>query len=388
MAMDFRFNSARGIVPDLSTAKRTDQMDTSCDSDSDDSVALLALEEFRAKMKFYEQRARERRAQEERALEERILEEIAQEERAQEQRAQEQRAQEERAQEEYAQEEDAQEEDAQEEHALEEHAHEQRAVEEIAPERRALEELLEEERAYNQIGPANIAFTVRRLSSNEELKDYLQFTGDMFQCKLQACRQVINWLSTRHRRETQPELQQEFGDDELIPADIIEMLESITIPTWTITEVTDYFLEILDISRNLRVKELTDQMAQLSKEQKYKKKTVRYQKQIRSLKKEINKVKNKDLNDVALPIDQDYDWDAIAKKFHEKHSARVYKNFWKLILHPSINKSSWTPEENVSLERIAHEHHSANWKGIAAELNTGRSSYQCFLHHRQVVRKS
>lgn len=161
-----------------------------------------------------------------------------------------------------------------------------------------------------------------------------------------------------------------------------------TVPGWTVKDKSNFFQEILKMSRNLRKTELNSRIAQLKREYKGKKKNTNYQKEMTFLTKEIERVNKKPMKDIALPINQDYDWDAVANTLNRRHSAQEYRAFWKLFLHPSINKSCWTTPEHVALQRIAHAHNFQDWDKIAAELNTGRSGYQCFVYFRSNVSNS
>lgn len=53
---------------------------------------------------------------------------------------------------------------------------------------------------------------------------------------------------------------------------------------------------------------------------------------------------------------------------------------WHLYLHPSINKSPWTNEENDRLKTIATKYEFQNWKAIASELATKRSQLMVCKH--------
>lgn len=161
-----------------------------------------------------------------------------------------------------------------------------------------------------------------------------------------------------------------------------------TVPGWTVKDKSNFFQEILKMSRSLRKNEINSRIAQLQREYKGKKKSTSYQKEMAFLTKEIERVNKKPMKDVALPINQDYDWDAVANTLNRRHSAQEYRAFWKLFLHPSINKSCWTTPEHVALQKIAHARNFQDWDTIAAELNTGRSGYQCFVYFRSNVSNS
>lgn len=54
---------------------------------------------------------------------------------------------------------------------------------------------------------------------------------------------------------------------------------------------------------------------------------------------------------------------------------------WHLYLHPSINKSPWTPEETENLKSIAKTNSYENWKDIALKLGTNRSELTVCKHY-------
>lgn len=54
---------------------------------------------------------------------------------------------------------------------------------------------------------------------------------------------------------------------------------------------------------------------------------------------------------------------------------------WHLYLHPSINKSPWTTEENDKLKVIAENNNFQNWKDIALKLGTNRSELSVCKHY-------
>lgn len=54
---------------------------------------------------------------------------------------------------------------------------------------------------------------------------------------------------------------------------------------------------------------------------------------------------------------------------------------WHLYLHPSINKSSWSKEEDDRLKTIALKYNLQNWNAIASELGTKRSELMVCKHY-------
>lgn len=56
---------------------------------------------------------------------------------------------------------------------------------------------------------------------------------------------------------------------------------------------------------------------------------------------------------------------------------------WKNLLHPTINNGTWTKEEDAMLLALADESGGKHWDTIAAELNTGRTGFLCFMRYQQ-----
>lgn len=64
-----------------------------------------------------------------------------------------------------------------------------------------------------------------------------------------------------------------------------------------------------------------------------------------------------------------------------RHSAKECRSFWNLYLHPSINKSNWTQEENEKIHQLVQKYKTQNWDAIAAELGTSRTGFQTCIHY-------
>ncbi|KAM4020859.1 snRNA-activating protein complex subunit 4 isoform 2-T4 [Anomaloglossus baeobatrachus] len=74
----------------------------------------------------------------------------------------------------------------------------------------------------------------------------------------------------------------------------------------------------------------------------------------------------------------DHDWEKISNvNFEGIHNADRISKIWKNVLHPHINKEAWGADETTNLQEIAQEHNQVNWEGIAEELGTQRSAFQC-----------
>lgn len=93
-----------------------------------------------------------------------------------------------------------------------------------------------------------------------------------------------------------------------------------------------------------------------------------------------------DVSDVARTMLQDviendeHDWMLISTSYLDgRQSPEMCRSFWHLYLHPKINKSPYSEEEEKKLAALAEKYGCQDWDKIAAELGTNRSGYQCFI---------
>ncbi|CAH0401636.1 unnamed protein product [Chilo suppressalis] len=152
------------------------------------------------------------------------------------------------------------------------------------------------------------------------------------------------------------------------------------VPGWTIKDKTEFVSVVLKMTKDIKTNELKSKIAEINRDKNLNE--AKKSKLIAALNAEIQKIPKKNLKELALPIDQDYDWESIANSFNYRHSPREYSSLWQLFLHPSINKESWSKNEHLDLQKIANQHNLQNWKQIAIALNTGRTEYQCFVYFR------
>jgi len=88
--------------------------------------------------------------------------------------------------------------------------------------------------------------------------------------------------------------------------------------------------------------------------------------------------------------DEEYDWMMIAAKvFKRSISHSTIRLMWKNLLHPMINRNSWTKAEDELLLRIVNSpdqdglfHARKNWDAIANILGTGRNAFLCFNRYQ------
>ncbi|XP_068625481.1 snRNA-activating protein complex subunit 4 [Battus philenor] len=154
-----------------------------------------------------------------------------------------------------------------------------------------------------------------------------------------------------------------------------------SVPGWTVKDKSQFLTLIHKMSQDIRKKEIESKILQLKRDQKSNPK-LKNDNNIEVLKREMENVKNKTLKEVALGIGEEYDWEYIANKLNRRHTAQEYKALWKLFLHPSINKSSWSKNEHTSLQKIAHNNEFQDWDDIANKLGRRRTGYQCFVYFR------
>lgn len=124
---------------------------------------------------------------------------------------------------------------------------------------------------------------------------------------------------------------------------------------------------------------------------------------LKLLETQIKEVEETSENDLFYNREEDFDWMRISAQtvssrislaFHRK-SDKLFFQFsnhitpkacelmWKNLLHPTINKSSWSKEEDRLLRALAEACGGRRWDTIAEELNTGRTGFQCFVRFQQ-----
>ena len=99
-------------------------------------------------------------------------------------------------------------------------------------------------------------------------------------------------------------------------------------------------------------------------------------------KKKLNDIEN--LPDEKMFVDryEEYDWEKISvTDFRNAHSPKECKLQWQNQVHPSINRSKFTPEEDKLLKRLAEALHGQDWDAIAREMETGRTPHACFVRY-------
>ncbi|CAH0721111.1 unnamed protein product, partial [Brenthis ino] len=155
----------------------------------------------------------------------------------------------------------------------------------------------------------------------------------------------------------------------------------VSVPGWTVRDKSQFLAILQKMSQEKRKKDIESKIAELKREDKVKE-TKDNEKKIAALRKEIDRVNRMHLKDLALPIEEEYDWDVVANKLSHRHSALEYRSLWRLFLHPSINKNVWTKPEHMALQKIAFDEKLQDWDKIASLLGTGRTNYQCFVYFR------
>lgn len=154
-----------------------------------------------------------------------------------------------------------------------------------------------------------------------------------------------------------------------------------SVPGWTVKDKSHFLNLMLKISKDIKRKEIETKISELKREAKANPCDT-IEKNISILWKEMDSVSRKLLKDLALPINEEYDWEYVAMKLNRRHSAQEYQILWKLFLHPSINKNSWSKSEHTALQKIASQYKFQDWDNIANKLGTKRTGYQCFVYFR------
>ncbi|XP_011311798.1 snRNA-activating protein complex subunit 4 [Fopius arisanus] len=79
---------------------------------------------------------------------------------------------------------------------------------------------------------------------------------------------------------------------------------------------------------------------------------------------------------------REFDWMKIAAQyFHGRHSADECRVMWNVYLHPDVNRYKFPGEENLRLMKAVEERGHQDWDGVAEELETRRTGYQCFIRY-------
>ncbi|XP_071446175.1 snRNA-activating protein complex subunit 4-like [Hetaerina americana] len=94
-------------------------------------------------------------------------------------------------------------------------------------------------------------------------------------------------------------------------------------------------------------------------------------------------------NKLLKDNEKELDWLRISVvDFDGQRSSEEIQAMWESCLHPSICRKRWTEAENDKLEEIASKYNMENWDQIAKELNTNRSSFQCFVQYQRNLNRN
>ncbi|XP_044763854.1 snRNA-activating protein complex subunit 4 isoform X2 [Coccinella septempunctata] len=102
---------------------------------------------------------------------------------------------------------------------------------------------------------------------------------------------------------------------------------------------------------------------------------------------EIRNLKAIGIEDVPpLCEDKFIDWEHISTEYlMEKHTAKECSIFWRIYLHPDLNKSNWSTRENKVIRELAEKYNYQDWDRIAQELGTNRSAFTIFIHYSSTL---
>jgi len=79
---------------------------------------------------------------------------------------------------------------------------------------------------------------------------------------------------------------------------------------------------------------------------------------------------------------QAHDWDKISvTDFQVTHHPMDCQLQWQNLVHPSINRTVWSPAEDKMLKKLADATGGTDWDNIAKELETGRTPHNCFVRY-------
>jgi len=96
----------------------------------------------------------------------------------------------------------------------------------------------------------------------------------------------------------------------------------------------------------------------------------------------IREVENMPDDKLFLDRFHKYDWDKISvTNFQVSHHPRDCQLQWQNLVHPSINRSVWSPGEDRMLKRLADATSGQDWDAIAREMESGRTPHSCFVRY-------
>ncbi|XP_063542000.1 snRNA-activating protein complex subunit 4 homolog [Cydia strobilella] len=240
------------------------------------------------------------------------------------------------------------------------------------------------------------------LALNKLLDEKLRRLESVLVGRLNECRQSLNDLhklavpTEKDRQETFRYIncgKPYFKDKSYFPApdnedtiimkksNMYDFSEITSVPGWTAKDKVSLNKLLLEMSIDIKKKELNSKIAQLKRQNKDKW-SRKLERQVDTINKEISALGKKTLKELALPIDQEYDWEIVANKLNKRHCAAEYRILWKEFLHPTINKDPWKLEEHARFQDIVTKYNFQDWAAIAKELNTGRTAYQVFVYYR------
>ncbi|XP_059093957.1 snRNA-activating protein complex subunit 4 homolog [Tigriopus californicus] len=104
---------------------------------------------------------------------------------------------------------------------------------------------------------------------------------------------------------------------------------------------------------------------------------------LREAKREIERIKCLSEDELFHNREEDFDWMRISvQAFQGMISPKSCELMWKNMLHPTINRASWTQEEDNLLKHLADTHHRMDWDLIARELGTNRTGFLCCMRYQ------
>ncbi|XP_067376704.1 snRNA-activating protein complex subunit 4 isoform X1 [Channa argus] len=111
--------------------------------------------------------------------------------------------------------------------------------------------------------------------------------------------------------------------------------------------------------------------------------------QIDSLEREIDLLRAKKEEELIGDRYEEHDWQKISNiDFEGTRDAEDIQRFWQNYLHPSINKTRWSPEEVQQLKEVSRKFEERHWEDIAQELGTGRTAFMCLQTFQRFVSDS
>ena len=103
----------------------------------------------------------------------------------------------------------------------------------------------------------------------------------------------------------------------------------------------------------------------------------------------IEQQNNLDVEALDVPDrwDPSLDWLKFSTELDTDHNSDDCELYWNNFLHPDVNKTDWTKEDDRRLEELVKKHGMHDWDRVAEELGNGRLAWQCCQRYQSELNR-